>query len=113
MLKKSLAGIFEQCEYSRKFPGKFPRERGGLLSVLKTERTDTGELRPLSRPALPAGESSPFASEVEIHPITTWERKTEYTWRGRSDASVGALDSDDGEELAPIKWRPRGTRSAS
>ena len=33
--------------------------------------TPSGELRPLSRSALPAGESSPFASEVEIHPIHT------------------------------------------
>ena len=37
----------------------------------RTDTTDTGELRSLSRSALPAGESSPFASEVEIHPIHT------------------------------------------
>ena len=50
-----------------------PRSGGNETKRIPTPsgQTDTGELRPLSRPVLPAGEPSPFASEVEIHPIHT------------------------------------------
>ena len=55
----------------RKNPSRIRALKATRRNASPHERTDTGELRSLSRSALPAGESSPFASEVEIHPIHT------------------------------------------